>query len=166
MQPQDKIDHFLRRTGFGVTSEERRLGRNLGYEKLVERTIQKALSYRLQERPPITAAPALVVPVTLVTFGQGVSWWFNTMAQTASPLSERMTMFWHRHFATSGSRVFRPGWMFAQNQTFRHDGMGSFADLLQAMVCDPALLVADVRRVPRQVGVAHGGQAGHGSPSR
>ena len=140
MQPQDKIDHFLRRTGFGVTSEERRLGRNLGYETLVERTLQNALSYRLQKRPPMTVAPALVVPVTLVTFGQGVGWWFNTMAQTASPLSERMTMFWHRHFATSGSKVFRPGWMFAQNQTFRRNGMGSFADLLQAMVSDPALL--------------------------
>ena len=140
MRQQDKIDHYLRRTGFGVTAEERRLGHSLGYQKLVERTLRNALTYRLEEKPPLTPAPALVVPVTLVTFGQGVSWWFNTMARSSSPLAERMTMFWHRHFATSGQKVFRPGWMFAQNLTFRSHGIGPFADLLKAMLADPALL--------------------------
>lgn len=137
---QDKIDHFLRRTGFGVTTEQRRRGKNLGYRRLVEATVSDALTYRVKEDPPIAPLPALVVPVTLVTFGRGVSWWFQTMAESNAPLAERMTMFWHRHFATSGQKVFRPGWMFAQNKTFREAGLGPFADLLKAMVSDPALL--------------------------
>jgi uncharacterized protein (DUF1800 family) len=140
MQQQDRIEHFLRRTGFGATSEERRRGISFGYRRLVEQTIQSALTYRLEDEPPSMPTPALVIPVTLVTFGRGVSWWFNTMTGTSVPLAERMTMFWHRHFATSGQKVFRPEWMFAQNMTFRRDGMGPFADLLKSMVADPALL--------------------------
>jgi uncharacterized protein (DUF1800 family) len=140
MRRRDKIEHFLRRTGFGVTSEERRRGLNIGYRRLVEETIQSALTYRVESQPPVAVAPAVAVPVTLLTFGQGVSWWFNTMVKTPTPLAERMTMFWHRHFATGGQKVFRPGWMFAQNMTFRRDGFGPFADLLKAMVADPAML--------------------------
>lgn len=140
MRQQDKIEHLLRRTGFGVTSEERRRGLSVGYSRLVEETIQQALTYRAATEPPSAPVPALVIPVTLLTFGRGIAWWLNTMVETSAPLAERMTMFWHRHFATGGQKVFRPGWMFAQNSTFRRHALSPFADLLKAMVCDPALL--------------------------
>lgn len=144
-----RIDHLLRRTGFGATPEARKRAHRMGYEQTVRRIIQQANQYRLAEPPPATPLPSLVIPATLISFGQGVLWWLETLTKTKSPFNERLTMFWHRHFATSGAKVFNPGWMFDQNQTFRLFGNGAFADLLKKMVKDPALLTyLDARNNP------------------
>ena len=140
MREADKIEHLLRRTGFCCTPAQRKQAHREGYEATVESILQRSLAYRLQEGPPPVVAPALVLPVTFLTFAEGILWWMRTLARTVSPLNERLTLFWHRHFATSGAKVFRPGWMFQQNQTFREYGMGSFSELLGQMVKDPALL--------------------------
>jgi len=141
MRESDKIDHLLRRTGFGVTPLERKRAHRQGYRETVREIVRSLCSYRLAEEPPDTPVPPVVIPVTLLTFGRGVQWWLRTMTQTTSPLSERLTLFWHRHFATSGQKVFRPGWMFQQNKAFRTHGTGAFTELLGEMVEDPALLL-------------------------
>ncbi|MGL5017127.1 MAG: DUF1800 family protein, partial [Luteolibacter sp.] len=33
------------------------------------------------------------------------AWWFRRMLQTEAPLREKMTLFWHDHFATSIQKV-------------------------------------------------------------
>ena len=119
MREADKIDHLLRRTGFGATPSERKRAHRLGYEKTVREILQKTNDYQPAEAPPSTPLPPIVLPATLLNFGQGVLWWLRTLTNSTSPLNERLTLFWHRHFATSGSKVFNPGWMFEQNQTFR-----------------------------------------------
>ncbi|MFD5827314.1 DUF1800 family protein [Lentzea sp. NPDC060358] len=68
-------------------------------------------------------------------------WWLDRMVTTDSPAAERMTWFWHGHFATSEQKVRSPRLMLAQNETFRRLGLGPFADLAQALVVDPAMLV-------------------------
>jgi uncharacterized protein (DUF1800 family) len=68
-------------------------------------------------------------------------WWLETMATTESPLVERITWFWHGHFATSAQKVRSPRLMLAQNQTLRRLGLGDFAALANAMVIDPAMLI-------------------------
>lgn len=140
MLDKDKIDHLLRRTGFCCLPHERKAAHRAGYRATVNRLFQSALEYKLEETPPAVLAPAIVLPVTLYTFAEGILWWMRTLSRTKSPLNERLALFWHRHFATSGAKVFRPGWMFKQNQVFREHGAGSFTGLLQAMVHDPALL--------------------------
>ena len=32
-------------------------------------------------------------------------WWFNEMLVTPTPFTERMTLFWHNHFATAYSKI-------------------------------------------------------------
>lgn len=140
MPKQARIDHLLRRTGFGITPQQRKNAFHMGYEKTVQELVHATLGYKLAKQPPATPFPAIVIPATFIAFGQGITWWLNTLATTTSPLNERLTMFWHRHFATNGGKVFQPGWMFDQNLTFREHGVGPFADLLAAMVRDPALL--------------------------
>ncbi|MGW6441516.1 DUF1800 domain-containing protein [Lentzea sp. NPDC055074] len=68
-------------------------------------------------------------------------WWLDRMVTTGRPAVERMTWFWHGHFATSEQKVRSPRSMLAQNETFRRLGLGPFADLAQALVTDPAMLV-------------------------
>ena len=48
---------------------------------------------------------------------------------------------WHNHFATSNAKVGDLALMRRQNETFRQHARGPFANLLEAVVRDPALLI-------------------------
>jgi uncharacterized protein (DUF1800 family) len=56
-------------------------------------------------------------------------------------LRERLTLFWHDHFATSVDKVKEPELMYRQNQIFRSQGAGNFEALAQSVAKDPAMLV-------------------------
>lgn len=69
------------------------------------------------------------------------TWWLDRMATVERPFAERMTWFWHGHFATSVRKVQSPQLMHTQNETLRNLGRGDFRALAQAMIVDPAMLV-------------------------
>jgi uncharacterized protein (DUF1800 family) len=68
-----------------------------------------------------------------------VAWWLDRMV-AAGVAQERLTWFWHGHFATSAQKVRAPALMLAQNETLRARGLGRFVDLARALVVDPALI--------------------------
>jgi uncharacterized protein (DUF1800 family) len=68
-------------------------------------------------------------------------WWLDRMVVTGAPLTERLTWFWHGHFATSVQKVRDPRLMLGQNATLRRLGRGDFRDLARAMIIDPAMLI-------------------------
>jgi uncharacterized protein (DUF1800 family) len=67
--------------------------------------------------------------------------WFRRMLTTQAPLREKMTLFWHDHFASSIQKVKQPVLMFRQNEMFRRGAFGSFKDLTQQILLDPAMAV-------------------------
>jgi uncharacterized protein (DUF1800 family) len=67
-------------------------------------------------------------------------WWAERMLNTRRPLEERMTLFWHGHFATSEDKVRDVRKMLLQNATLRRHATGNFRDLLVAVAQDPAML--------------------------
>jgi uncharacterized protein (DUF1800 family) len=69
------------------------------------------------------------------------TWWLDRMVATTTPLVERMTWFWHGHFATSEQKVRGPRLMQRQNDTFRQQGMADFGVLARSMIVDPAMMV-------------------------
>jgi uncharacterized protein (DUF1800 family) len=69
------------------------------------------------------------------------AWWLFTMLATPHPLQERLTLFWHGHFATSAAKVTDQNLMFAQNELLRKHALGKFGDLLTAMMQDVAMLL-------------------------
>lgn len=149
------LDHarvLLTRTGFGASMDAvrrfARLSRAEAVERLLDRTTREAVS----------SAPAWT---STFDSPRGLSeddrkawrrrqrergrelqqWWLGEMLDTASPLTERMTLFWHSHFGTSMRKVRSANLMYVQNVTLRRDAVGRFDRLLHAMVRDPALLV-------------------------
>lgn len=68
-------------------------------------------------------------------------WWLMRMVATRRPLQEKMTLFWHNHFATSTDKVVSPYMMLAQNQILRAGATGKFPDLLLSVSKDPAMLL-------------------------
>jgi uncharacterized protein (DUF1800 family) len=63
------------------------------------------------------------------------------MLYTQRPLQEKMTLFWHNHFATANSKVNNSALMLQQIQLFRDNGLGNFESLLQKVTRDPAMLI-------------------------
>lgn len=66
--------------------------------------------------------------------------WINEMVATPSPLTERMTLFWHGHFTSGQDKVPFPQTMAAQNALLRREALGNFGALLHAVAKDPAML--------------------------
>ena len=68
-----------------------------------------------------------------------VMWWLDRMVAARYPLTERLTWFWHGHWATSISSVTYPLTMKKQNSTLRSYALGNFEDMAREMVVDGAL---------------------------
>ena len=69
------------------------------------------------------------------------AWWLEEMRITASPLTEKMTLFWHNHFVSSDQKVRSPQLMYRQNQLLRHHAFGNFSTLLHEIARDPAMVI-------------------------
>lgn len=69
------------------------------------------------------------------------AWWLYCMLNGPHPLREKLTLFWHNHFATSVDKVQQPALMLKQNQTLRQRGLGKLGPLLVEMSRDPAMLI-------------------------
>lgn len=67
-------------------------------------------------------------------------WWMRRMIETPRPLEEKLTLFWHNHFATQYSTVADSYHMYLQNQLFRDNAAGNFANLLHGITHDAAML--------------------------
>ena len=68
-------------------------------------------------------------------------WWADRMVSTPRPLEEKMTLFWHDHFATSEVKVRDVRKMHLQNRTLRKHATADFQSLVLAVMRDPAMLV-------------------------
>ena len=67
-------------------------------------------------------------------------WWANRMLTTGRPLEEKLTLFWHGHFATGENKVRDYRMMLRQNEMFRANASGALRDLLIGILKDPAML--------------------------
>lgn len=72
---------------------------------------------------------------------QAREWWMLRMVNNPHGLEEKLTLFWHGHFANSIQKVKDPYPMLEQNLLFRENGRGRWKDLLVAVSKDPAMLV-------------------------
>ncbi|HEY3280782.1 MAG TPA: DUF1800 domain-containing protein [Armatimonadota bacterium] len=129
--------HLLRRAGFEPSAAELQAALELG----LAGTLRSLLNYG---SVPATALPQNLAgkPLKPDESREDLqSAWFYRLLRTRRPLEERMTLFWHNHFATGITKVASPKLMRIQNDALRRHATGSFADLLSAIAVDPAMLV-------------------------
>jgi uncharacterized protein (DUF1800 family) len=147
-----KVAHLLRRAGFGSTPAELDQYSALGFDATLDQLLHP-------ERIDDSATDQVVPPFALDPTDQSARrqieqaklWWFNRLLTTRRPLREKMTLFWHGHFATANSKVNNPPLMLRQMQLFRDTGMGNFEALLQQVTRDPAMLIWLDNRENRKV---------------
>jgi uncharacterized protein (DUF1800 family) len=74
--------------------------------------------------------------------GQLAAWWlYRLVTGDPHPLREKMTLFWHNHFATSNAKVRNAGYMLGMYDLMNRHALGNFRDLLQEMSKDPAMMI-------------------------
>jgi hypothetical protein len=69
------------------------------------------------------------------------TWWLYAVLEGGHPLREKLTLFWHNHFATSYAKVRSTKLMFEQNVTLRKHALGAFRPFLLDVSRDTAMLV-------------------------
>ncbi len=130
--------HLLRRLQFGVTPVEIQRAVADGMDATLDRFFSPQ-----PETPEFTASQTALrdAAVATASIQDLKAWWLHRMAGTANPVVEKLTLFWHNHFATSYNKVLSVPMMTEQNDLFRSLGRGSFRTLLTAVARDPAMLV-------------------------
>ena len=153
----DDARHLLARTGFGPTDAEVRVFASLTREAAVTKLLSETKTAAL------TPPPLSVLDATPLRTPRGESaseaerkafvqeqrrqglalraWWVEEMLVTPSPLTERMTLFWHNHFVSAQPKVRVTRLMYRQNVTLRAHATGNFGALLHAIARDPAMLI-------------------------
>ncbi len=67
--------------------------------------------------------------------------WLFRMVRTPFPLLEKLTLFWHGHFACGADKVTETRMMLDQNNLLRRGALGPFGQLTQDIARDAAMLV-------------------------
>ncbi len=67
-------------------------------------------------------------------------WWLDQMVDQDFPFVERMTWFWHGHWATSYSKVNEPVVMFDHIARLRKHAIGDFTLMCEEMILDGGLI--------------------------
>jgi uncharacterized protein (DUF1800 family) len=159
---QTHLEHLLRRAGFGLGAAE--------LSALEGKSTFEALAYvmNVDDQPDDVDSkigrPDHINITTRAVFSPNTNIedarqrWLFRMVHSQRPLQEKMTLFWHNHFATAYSKVAGtvgallgtkmmalkagelPGPQ-GQIELFRTHGLGSFRDLLVEVAKDPAMLV-------------------------
>jgi uncharacterized protein (DUF1800 family) len=128
--------HLLRRAGFGGSEADVARIAALGMAGAVDSLLHPAGPDA--DFPPYPDVAVLYDPKKARQATQ--LWWLDRMLRTNRPLVEKMTLFWHGHFATSVQKVQPPA-MVGQINLFRRFGLGRFPALLSAVTRDPAMLI-------------------------
>src|SRR4051794_26413138 len=123
------IAHLYRRAAFGLRADELDQLTLLGYRANVERLLQFTGGDSSADAIPEPD----VAGRTRATGGDSlrklISWWLQRMVAAEKPLWEKLTWFWHGHFATSLRKVAIAAEMLQQNKTLRAKGLGDFGAL-------------------------------------
>lgn len=135
--PRDAT-HLLWRTQFGATAAEIEQAHSDGLVSTLDRLLKaQEESEEFQEIDEILRETAYDTGAT----GDLQAWWLHRMHYTANPLIEKLTLFWHNHFATSIVKVRSVPLMADQNDLFRTEALGSFRRLLHGISKDVAMLI-------------------------
>ena len=130
--------HLHRRAGFGANNDELDQSLALGAAASIHKLCNPS--------PPSAEFQSTSAMLAQRTIAAGnvqqlAAWWLYRMLNTPDPLLEKLTLFWHGHFATSAAKVDKAQMMLDQNQMLRRHALGKFEDMVRAVSRDPAMLI-------------------------
>ena len=143
--------HLLRRCTFGPNLQQIQTA----VEQGLDATVETLFTMPAAPIPPVNFDvfddPNVPVGGTWITasYTSGYQHWFyrnrslrawimEQLINERTCILEKMTLFWHNHFAVS--EIIDPKYTFRYISTLRNYAWGNFKDLVKAMCIDPAML--------------------------
>lgn len=143
-----RAGHLYRRAGFGATFAELRRAVEEGPDRTIDRLLRGGDGAAAFDRLTAERVPYIIANND---GNQASAWWLYRIFYTPHPLREKLTLFWHNHFATSNRKVSNAGYTLGQYELLRRHAQGNFRALLTEMSRDPAMMVwLDTAQSPRQ----------------
>lgn len=137
-----RVVHMHRRAGFAATWSELERDLHDGPQTSLDRLLNgHAHTIGVPADFESTAGVIGDAAVAANNPGRLKAWWLYRMVFSPDPLTERLTLFWHNHFATSNLKVNDVALMRGQNEIFRRHAKARFGELLPLAVKHPATLV-------------------------
>lgn len=68
-------------------------------------------------------------------------WWMGLMIQQQRNIREKLTLFWHNHFAIESNDVGNANYLYKHHNLLRTYALGNFKSLVKEITLDPAMLV-------------------------
>jgi uncharacterized protein (DUF1800 family) len=157
------IDHLLRRAGFGASPSELDTFGQMSIAQAVEALVAyNAVPDNVDEqifKPGYVGVTARGAFMPWANITDARQRWLFRMVHSGRPLQEKMTLFWHNHFATGYTKVAGafgategarymaakrsedPGGVRGQIEMLRDNALGNFRDILLNIAKDAAMLV-------------------------
>ena len=151
---ESTLRHLLRRTLFGFKQEDL----NAWKGKSMAEVVQLLVSPSQALLPPVNnyndasfsdpTVPAGQTWVNAPYDGNAngrrnsslKSWWLGNLLQQTSSVHEKMTLFWHNHFAVEAVDVNDARYMYRYYSLLRKYALGNFKELVLEITKDPAML--------------------------
>ncbi|GGQ61909.1 DUF1800 domain-containing protein [Couchioplanes azureus] len=140
MTDRSTVSHLLRRLTFGPTAAEVDAAVRAGVPATLDKVLAPA------GRPADPPAAGAFRPGkqgradARRQAAEATGWWVARMI-TEPGAAEKLTFFWHGHWATSIRKVRSAALMLRQQETLRRYGAGGTGPLVRAMLRDPALII-------------------------
>jgi len=158
-----QIEHLLRRAGFGARPDELDLYGTMSTRDAVDALIEyEDIPDDVDSRIGQPGYVGMTIggvfsPQTNITHAR--QRWMFRMIHSDRPLQEKMTLFWHNHFATGYNKIASalnaseaarylaarasedPGRVRGQLEMLRDNALGNFRDILLNIARDTAMLV-------------------------
>ena len=155
-----EVIHLLKRTMFGAAVAD--------IQYFLGKSMQSAVDELINPQTALPAPPvkeydtsgALTTPDTHIAAGQTwvndpnndgtiqarrrasfKKWWMGCMVQQDRSIREKMTLFWHNHFATETNDVGNAQYVYKHHNLLRTYALGNFKELVKQVTIDPAMLV-------------------------
>src|SRR5437660_6805390 len=118
-----KVAHLHRRAGFGATWAELRRDLKDGPAASVGRLLRPSPE-TVDEREILAALREGILAAPDTARDRLKAWWLYRMLYHPDRLREKLTLFWHGHFATSNAKVGSIPLLLRQNELLRRHALG------------------------------------------
>jgi hypothetical protein len=155
----EQVAHLLRRTTFGVKKADLGLLLSLTMDEAVNHLLDVSATPPPDPvnnyydplngegyEDPIVPAGDVWVNADYDEAAEGYriesyrGWWYEQMLNQGANIGEKMTLFWHNHFATQTESVFYGKTNYQHNQKLRAYALGNFKEMTKVVTLDPMML--------------------------
>ena len=157
----NEIIHLLKRTMFGAKKADVDFFSAMTMSQAVDYLLNVSVA-QTQPAPPVKNYTNSVTPtdpdnailpgdtwININTNDGGVdsarvlsfkNWWLGQMVNQERNILEKMTLFWHNHWATETNVIGRAIWCYQNNIVLRRNALGNFKTFAKEMTVDTSML--------------------------